>query len=486
MTPSGARRAMAIVVVAAIVVGGVVAGGPWASREVASAVPAQASAYVDDAPSNAWFCAAGTAAPGGQADEWVGVANVGGRVAHTTVSVMPGVVLDTSGSKAQAAPGRVVSRPFDIAPAATAYLHIADLAPSSTPGIVVESADQPIVVTHKLVGTNDVAFGPCARRAQRTWYFAAGSTDAGADVTLVLFDPYPDDAVVDVSFVADDGLHAPSALQGLVVPARSTVDVNVASVLDRQSTLATIVNVRRGRAVAEEQQVGPDASGGAGLALTLGAAGPAGDWSFPDAGLGGAGTASLALLNPSGTSVRVRVVEHLDGEATLTPDELTVGPQSVLVMDPGTRVPPDIGYWVSVQAVGAGVVAQLTRTVGAPAPVEQRGRATMVGLTAPAYRWEIAPARTGPTSTDTVAVVNPGRRKALVSLLDVTGAPTRLDVPAGRRVMFALPALPEGGWAAGLVTVRADVPVFAVRTAQGAPGVSLTPLVLDVRPPHRE
>ena len=56
--------------------------------------------------------------------------------------------------------------------------------------------------------------GPCCARAVGPWYFAAGGTAKGATQTLELFNPFGDDAIVDIPFLTDGGVQEPQALQG--------------------------------------------------------------------------------------------------------------------------------------------------------------------------------------------------------------------------------------------------------------------------------
>ena len=48
-----------------------------------------------------------------------------------------------------------------------------------------------------------------------------GATVRGATSSLALFDPFPDDTSVDISFVTDQGPRSPRALQAFVIPGRS-------------------------------------------------------------------------------------------------------------------------------------------------------------------------------------------------------------------------------------------------------------------------
>ena len=77
----------------------------------------------------------------------------------------------------------------------------------------------PAIVEHELRGTltADLAMGPCAHEPSRRWYFAAGDTAKGSAQQLELFNPFGDDAILDVTFITDDGVQEPTDLQGFVV-----------------------------------------------------------------------------------------------------------------------------------------------------------------------------------------------------------------------------------------------------------------------------
>ena len=64
-------------------------------------------------------------------------------------------------------------------------------------------------------------------RRRTDWYFADGTTVRGTQQYLALFNPFGDDAIVDVTFLTDTGVQEPDALQGVVVPRRSRVSIPV-------------------------------------------------------------------------------------------------------------------------------------------------------------------------------------------------------------------------------------------------------------------
>ena len=84
--------------------------------------------------------------------------------------------------------------------------------------MVVEVFGGQAVVEHEVRSRNDFAVGPCAREPSRHWFFADGTTERGAEEWLALFNPFGDNAIVDVSFLTEDGFQAPGETQAVVVP----------------------------------------------------------------------------------------------------------------------------------------------------------------------------------------------------------------------------------------------------------------------------
>src|SRR6202011_5703649 len=70
-----------------------------------------------------------------------------------------------------------------------------------------------------------------------------------------LLNPYPEDAIVDLRFVTEQGVESPAGFQGIVVPARSLLGVDVGTHLRRRARVATTVSARAGRVVAWKTQV---------------------------------------------------------------------------------------------------------------------------------------------------------------------------------------------------------------------------------------
>jgi uncharacterized protein DUF5719 len=421
------------------------------------------------AEATAWYCAEGTSNPGGRADERVFVANVGRHVARARITVFPGAD--------QAAAVRTVEVP----PGGLSGIHVADIAATAEPGVLVETAGSPAVVTHSITGNGDAGLGPCARDASPEWHFAAGTTARGASLWLALFNPFRDDAIVDIGFLTNSGALAPGELQGFVVPGQSRVTVAVHDQAHRDDLVATQVTSRRGRVVAEQSQVLDGTDGRKGLSLSLGAPALGHAFEFPNGSVGPGRSETLVVANPAQTPATATVRTRLDAGA-LEPEIITVPAQGAVAVDLGRRVPPGVGFSVGVSSRAA-IVAETLTAQTAPVPSNQRGIATNVGEHHASRRWVLAPSRVGNTS-DLVAILNLGRAPVSFRTRFFSGG--RVTVPPGatgriepgRRAVVNVAALGLTG--AGVLEVDASGPVLVAREAAGMPGITIAHAVPDL------
>jgi hypothetical protein len=409
-----------------------------------------------DSLSNAWYCALGSSAPDGTTNETIVITNLGSHMVQASVTVMPG-------GGGESATGDV-----EVAARSQASVPVSEVLATPEPGVVVETFGGPAVVEHQIVGNEDVAVGPCATGPSSAWHFAAARTDRGTQLWLALFNPFGDDAIVDLSFLTDGGFLAPSDLQGIVVPRRTRVLVPLHDSVRRQATVATQVRTRTGRIVAEQASIRE--ADPKGLAVSLGTPDLSAHWSFPVGGVGGGD--SVAIANPGASPAQVTVAVRLDGDATLAPQVVVVPSRATVAVDVGARVPAGLGAWIEVDAHGTPVVAEQTLT---RPPV---GLATSLGIPSAAMRWAFATGRAIGDSADSIVVANPGRTAARVTLhvlRDGTGdTPQRsVRLASGRRFIFDLTAL--GVEESAGIVVDATRPVAVARQGVGSAGVTVSP-----------
>ena len=183
------------------------------------------------AASATWFCAGGTASPGSPADSVVDIVNEADEDAQGTVEIFP------YPAKPEL-PSAIV--PFAVGPRGRVAVRLQDAVPSNYAAALVEAQGGSVSVSLEVRGGSsghDVA--PCASRASSNWYFPWGQTIVGSTLRLSLFNPFPGDAVVDVTFETEDGFRSPESFQGVLVPAHRLVVLDVDAVVTRRQQVAT-------------------------------------------------------------------------------------------------------------------------------------------------------------------------------------------------------------------------------------------------------
>jgi hypothetical protein len=311
----------------------------------------------------------------------------------------------------------------------------------------------------------------CTEAASTEWFFPEGSSSLAADMRLLVFNPFLDEAVVRVTFYTPGGPKAKASLADVAVPSRRAVEIAVNEYIFRQSLLAVGIEAERGRVVAWRRlHVGRRRARA--LLAGLGAPEPAPVWYLPEGGVGRGYDESVTLLNPTAdeATVTLTVVTSARVVQPARLVELAVPPGSSRRVD---LFPADAG---PRRGVGASVL--VTSTNSTPVVAERvvaysgaagRGIASEVGAREAARRWFLGPA-VARAARDHIAVMNAGSHAARVRVRLATGrrsvSPPSLRavrVPAGLRVTIDVSRWTGGeAWA---VLLSADEPIVAERRA---------------------
>jgi hypothetical protein len=469
--PRKVRRGPILFVVIAAIVAGVVAQERGSSSSTAEPEPvviaarAGVSVPPSDAVSSAWFCAEGTSQPGGRADETVIVASLARTRVDVTITVLPG---------GDAAPE---SEQLVLAPGEETRVRVADIVETPEPGVIVEATGGPAVVSHQLQHENDLAVEPCTRSAGTDWYFASGTTVDETQDLLALFNPFGDDAIVDVGLLTDTGVQAPDRLQAVVVPRRSRITIPVQDTVLRQQRLAMHVHARLGRIVAEHSEIFDGSAADAdparqGLAVSLGAESPALTWAVPAGTTTNGGIAVLSLANFSNVDARVDVSVVVVGEPTIGPETIRVPARSVVATDVTAQVPLDTEYVITATAVGPDgqrvpFVAELLAS-WAPRSASP-GAASLMRSHDAARRWVVPQPDVDEDAFLTVYNPGPGR----VSVARRDGA--SLDIAPRTAKVFEVVL----GADDGALVVTAPQPIVVALTLLGDVGASISSAIPD-------
>jgi hypothetical protein len=354
------RYVVLAVVLAVIAVVGVVATTRGTPPAGAQPLPG-ALVSAPNAESSAWYCAAQSTASGVAAGTIL-LTNTTTRAATGSITLVTDA--GTSVVTAVAIPARDQVIPTLPTPTSGSWM-----------SEIVTIFGGGVAVTELVHGPTGWFATPCLSRTSGDWYFPVGSTSAANELDIALLNPTSMPVVVDLSFVTPSGTAHPIGYQGIVLRPDQLEVENVASVVQNQATIATVVSARTGRMVAAAVQaiVGSQA----GLSVLPGLPQVESDWFIPQAQELSGGTSDISVFNPGQTAEDVTVqIRVASGPLAPFTNRVPPGTAWVLTTSAQTRIPIDDVYSAAISASGGpGVV--VGRAVSAPSSAS----APQVGLT---------------------------------------------------------------------------------------------------------
>ncbi|GJM39007.1 MAG: hypothetical protein DHS20C19_23740 [Acidimicrobiales bacterium] len=274
------------------------------------------------ADTSVWFCPGGSA-PGGAAEVGIDLVNVG----STTASALVAGIRSGAGEQ-----GR--EQIETLAAGERRLVRLADLVDESDwMGAVVEVTSGSMVVEQTFVGANhDSDRAPCHTRTGTSWVVAGGATRAaefGEAETILILNPFLDDAVLNVQFDADVGI---DSLTGVVAPARRVTAIDVTEAVTVAGRVSAVIDVVAGQvAVSRVQTVEGEAQ--VGLAVTPASNGLAPVWVLPDVSRANRNDV-ISVVNPSpDQEAKVDLEIVADGTLSFDPIELTLRPGRTVTVD---------------------------------------------------------------------------------------------------------------------------------------------------------
>lgn len=509
-------RAPVIVGLALALTGAVVASEARGETPVAAPIGAAPGVQMPAMPAgdvvaSTWYCAAGTARSE-LADHTVIVVNPSDEPVTGTISVFAGDVApppdpvditsgdgegDEAGGRAPAdgaeaedepsvadpwdretggtpTPG-AVEHAIEVAPRGRFQLRLARVVQAPLAAALVE-ADGPVVVEHAVSGKAGRDTGPCASSASPDWYLAWGSTLRGARELLVLFNPFPSPATVDIEFSTDDGIRQPLRYQGFPVPAGAVVGLEVGDDVSREAQVAASVHTRSGSIVVERivtfdgsREPYPE-----GIALALGAPRPLEAWAFADGRLASGRQEWIVVYNPTDeravVDVSVRPQTPEGPARPPTPFTLSIRPgrYEVVTYADDERVPDDDGHATLVRSRnGVPVVAE--RVQAAPADARRSDVSVSLGAAFADRSWYVPSAARDERGSTRFVVFNPdpraAARVAVTAVIDGEALPLedyqQMEAEPGARREVVLPdeVVDPEAW----YQVEADRPIVVER-----------------------
>lgn len=468
------RRAPAFIVIVSLLAAGGVAdrmsARPPASPPGSSSAAAMPTAAPASSLSSTWFCAGATARPEGAdglvADGRVVIANAGREELNGTITVVP-------------SDGDTKTLPLKVGARSVTAVRQREVVAAPYASVLVELDGGDAVVEHEISGPLGFSTAPCASFASDHWYLAEGSTAREDSMRLAIFNPFPEDAIVDLSFATDQGRAVPSDFTGLVVKGGRMRVVKVEDHVRRRNNVAMTAVARSGRVVVDRIQM----RGGAakGISIALAAPSPGERWFFPEGFVTDGISERYHLYNPTDREALISLELNLE-EGAAEPFDLTVPPRERLtvVSNDQERIPRNVGHSATVVSLnGVPVVAE--RSVTSVAPATRTGVADSLGARRTARQWVLASGAATDTVDEVVVLVNPGPEDATVVVSGLAGGQLlaieslqEIPLPAGRRRALRLTDHVKRDDLALLV--RSSSPIVVERGIYlvGVPGLALS------------
>ena len=200
---------------------------------------------------------------------------------------------------------------------------------------IVEAPGGGIAVSRSLRSSLGDDIAPCAPSAGVEWTIVAGDTQRDSINRLVIFNPFPEDANIDVQFATEVEAGAVQAadLRTIVVPGNDVVSVDIGDAVRRRDQVSTHLTVRAGRVVVDRVQVFGGSEGRVGLAVALGSVDPSTRWYQPGVIVDAGTVAYVHIHNPNDTAAEIDIAAQSGVVfATGDPIGLTVPARDTIVV----------------------------------------------------------------------------------------------------------------------------------------------------------
>jgi hypothetical protein len=332
---------------------------------------------------------------------------------------------------------------------------------------------------------------PCSAVASTDWYFAAGSASLSSQQRILIYNPFPDEAVVRMTFYTPAGPESKTTFQEVPVPARAWRQVDINKAIRVRGVVAVALHATRGRVVAWRELFARPEELPPGVQTSLGATAGARRWFFPEGAIGPGAAERIAILNvgdrEATVSISLATLERVIQPRRLL--EVAIPPRSAMSLPLEEYVSPPKDL-TSISATVASlndvdVVAE--RTVWYSTD-EISGVASETGARAAAQQWLLPPAAIEPT-TDAVTLMNSGSRRAEIDISFFRGEDEPLT-PEELRGLVLRPGsrvkVPVGDYTAGrpmVARITASEPVVAERFSYSEGHSDISSVIgLQVRP----
>ena len=389
----------------------------------------------------------------------------------------------------------LTDEPLDLSAGATEVREVTGTQPVQVEGfgapVSASSAQFVDTSINKTGAVEGAGAGNCATDASTSWYFPSGDSAVWTDYRLIVANPFPDEAVVKVSFITPEGEEPSAQLAEVPVPSGESEVLSISGSAIPQDALSVRLNSVRGRVIAWKALWTKPDKEPPGYEFSLGATEPATTWYFPAGQVSEDARQAITLMNPGEEESSVSV--------TLTSNEAPVQSSKLLEisvpaftsrelvladrLDKKNSNPGEVSAVVTVDNE-VPIVAESSLVLDGETAT---GRMTEVGATHMSDSWLIGPPASKPID-EFVAIQNPTTEDVTVDLTVYDGevgsagsqnddengesgsAPGKLQdvvVPGGLRITVPIGAFTGGSPVFIAVVADGDVVVERYASEQG-------------------
>ena len=203
----------------------------------------------------------------------------------------------------------------EVPPHSTQTLAVSNYIDDELTGALVEASSGGLAVTRRFTSSLGIDEARCSSLLSESWYAPGGDTQLDARHSLAIMNPLPRDSIVDVTFAteAEFGPFVVPALTGLVVPAWSTIVIDIGEHARRRDVVASIVEARTGRVAVDAFSAYDGTVGRRGFTAELATSTPHERWQLPAPGIDDDTQLWLRVLNPSDDVAEVEAEVITDG-----------------------------------------------------------------------------------------------------------------------------------------------------------------------------
>lgn len=297
--------------------------------------------------------------------------------------------------------GSAGSGSFDTGASGSASVPVGEIAAVGSAAALVEFPTSESASASVTTGPTVLSAETCSRIPNSQVIVGGGSTINDIPLRLQLMNPYAARAVADITAFSESGRESSEALRSIIVPARSSVVVDIGSILSGRETLNLIVEATRGSIVTSAStEVGGDQA-------VWRAVAPEQTWYVPFPVFSGSREVVIASSTPNDVAYQIDVFGPNGVEDAAIEGTISGGGQEVINVSEISQAA------LAVRVVTTAPVGVFARLTG------EGGLGIAAASPQPTNDWLVPGAGSGADTAGRLAVVNVGLEVTDVTVTEV-------------------------------------------------------------------